>query len=264
MSAGASSGTQSVDRAVREGLSWRPQRLVDGVSQGRACAAGGRTIIETLDIAQRGEVLAVLREAFATHPALPPGMPQERVEALLALMLDVFGSAERIYLHGIRRDGVLACIAFSLDAGYEPKGLGLWRLVWGMWRILGWRLMRDFSRAMAKRPVHDAPHLELLVLGTLPAYQRQGLGRQMLRFLTGFAADGGYSGVVLDVAKDTVAHGFYAREGFVDEGEIALATATLVHMRRANDARACAEAASSPTQGRMPNEEGNGRRPPPE
>ena len=66
-------------------------------------------------------MLAVLREAFATHPALPPGMPEERVEALLALMLDVFGGAERIYLHGIRRDGVLACIAFSLEAGYEPK-----------------------------------------------------------------------------------------------------------------------------------------------
>ncbi len=189
---------------------------------------------ERLGATDRPEAMAVLREAFATHPMLPPGTSARTTERLMELMMDTFGRDETAALHGIRLEGTLACVALTLASGSQPKGLALVRFLVRLCFVLGWRLIRDFARAMSNQPKHDEPYMDLMLLGTLPTHHGQGLGRTMLRFIYDMAESHGYHGVVLAVAKDTPAHRLYLKEGFVTEAEVSQRSLVLCFMRRDN------------------------------
>ena len=127
--------------------------------------------MEKLNISRKAEILRTLGRAFTTHPMLPPATPAKTTEAMLELVLDTFGTTEKAYLHGIREDGKLACASFSLDVQVEPRGLAMGRFFFRLFRILGWRLTADFTRAFSKRPKYKDAYPELMLLGTLPAYK---------------------------------------------------------------------------------------------
>jgi len=152
----------------------------------------------------------------------------------MALMMDTFGSHDSSALHGIRRDSELACVAMTLANGCEPKGFALIRFSARLCAVLGWRLLRDFVRAMSSVPTYENPYLELMLLGTLPIHHRQGLGRTMLHFVYNLAESQGYHGVTLAVAKGTPAHHLYLKESFVDVSEVSMRNLILSHMRRDN------------------------------
>ena len=194
--------------------------------------AGNVDQLESIDlpVAQ-----AVLREAFATHPMLPPGTPAATTERLMALLMETFGGHETASLLGIRQEGTLVCVAVTVANGIEPKGMALVSFLARICFVLGWRLLRDFGRAMSSQPKYDQPYLELMLLGTLPTHHGRGLGRTMLRFIYDMAESQGYQGVTLAVAKDTPAHRLYQREGFVDVAEVPMRSLPLCHMRRDND-----------------------------
>lgn len=162
-------------------------------------------MIERLDISERAEILDVLRQAFAEHPMFPPDTPKKTTEAMLELMVDTFSATDDVYFHGIRKEGSLACCSLSLDAHAEPTGMAMVRFFARLLSIMGWRLTKDFLRAFSKRPKYEERYLDLMLLGTLPDFQGRGLGRQMLRFLYGFADEQGHKGVILGAAKDTPA-----------------------------------------------------------
>jgi GNAT superfamily N-acetyltransferase len=187
-----------------------------------------------LESADKPAAMAVLREAFATHPMLPPGTSAKTAERLMVLMMNTFGRHETAALHGIHREGTLACVALTLPNGLEPKGLALVFFLVRLCLVLGWRLLRDFARAMSSQPKYDQPYLDLMLLGTLPTHHRRGLGRAMLRFIYAMAESQGYRGVTLAVAKDTPAHRLYLEEGFVDVAEVPMRSLVLCHMRRDN------------------------------
>ncbi len=189
---------------------------------------------ERLGATDRPAAMAVLREAFATHPMLPPGTSARTTERLMELMMGTFGRDKTAALHGIRLEGTLACVALTLAGGAEPKGLALVRFLVRRCFVLGWRLIRDLARAMSNQPKYDEPYLDLMLLGTLPTHHGQGLGRTMLRFIYDMAESHGYHGVTLAVAKDTPAHRLYLKEGFVTVVEIPLRSLLLCHMRRDN------------------------------
>ena len=189
---------------------------------------------ERLGSTDEPAVKEVLREAFAKHPMLPPGTSARATERLMALMVDTFGRHETAALHGIRQEGTLVCVAMTLANGFEPKGLALVYFVARLCFVLGWRLIRDFARAMSNQPKYDQPYLDLMLLGTLPTHHGRGLGRAMLRFIYDMAESQGYHGVTLAVAKDTSAHRLYLKEGFVDVAEVSLRSLSLCHMRRDN------------------------------
>ena len=84
----------------------------------------------------------------------------------------------------------------------------------------------------SEKPVSKERRLELMILGTRSGCQRQGLGRTMMHHIFKFAQDQEYQSVVLEVAKETPAYGFYLSEGFLVEKEIALPAMPLCILRR--------------------------------
>jgi GNAT superfamily N-acetyltransferase len=190
--------------------------------------------IENLDISHQTEILGVLKQAFATHPMLPPGTPIQTTEAMLELIIDSFGAEGKAYLYGIREEGILACVSFSVDAHYEPKGIAMIWFFFRLFQILGWQLTKNFISVFSKRPKYTTSYLDLTLLGTLPGYHGQGLGRMMLRFLYDFAMDKDYHGIILGVAKETPAYHFYVKEGFAVDKEVPFGDMLLCHMRREN------------------------------
>ena len=109
------------------------------------------------------------------------------------------------------------CTALTLSSTDEPSLWDALRCTLSFFRILGWNLALSFLQIHAAKPKTTKPHLELLLLGTSPSFQKGGLGRGMMSHLYKFAKDKGYAGITLEVAKNSPAYGFYYREGFIAE-----------------------------------------------
>ena len=82
------------------------------------------------------------------------------------------------------------------------------------------------------KPLLRERHLEMVMLATMPAHQRQGLGRHLLQFLYRQAMKEGYTGILLITDRDTPAYRLYRSEGFEIEGKLEVAERTLCWMRR--------------------------------
>jgi ribosomal protein S18 acetylase RimI-like enzyme len=189
-------------------------------------------MIETLDGGSRTDLVEIFALAFSSHPLLPPDPTGRGAGTLAASLLDAFAAAPDARRFGIRRDGQLDCAAFVFDAAYEPRTWARIALLFRVVRVVGWRTSRAFAQVLAARSHSAERQLELSILGTRPDCQGQGLGRVMLRHVLDFARGQGYQSVVLEVAKDTPACGFYRREGFLIEREIALSAMPLSLLRR--------------------------------
>ena len=190
-------------------------------------------MIETLDKSDRGEAVELIAEAFRTHPLLPPDPSGGKARLLAKAIIEGFANAPDSCLFGIRGDdGRLACAAFVYDDAYEPRGLKLVMFLIRMIRIAGWKMTRTFGQLLSEKPETEERRLELMLLGTRSDCQKSGLGRAMMHHVFAFARDRGYGSVVLGVAKDTPAHGFYLREGYELEREVAMPAMPLCLLRR--------------------------------
>lgn len=189
-------------------------------------------MVETLDRASRTEIVEAFGAAFNEHPLLPPDPSGRTSRLMVKSLLDAFGAAPDVRLFGIRRDGRLDCAALVFDASYEPRGLTLVLFLFRIVRVLGWRMTRTFAQVLSQKPGGKERRLELMILGTRADCQGQGLGRAMMHHIFEFARDQGYESIVLEVAKETPAFGFYLREKFLVEKEIDLPTMPLCMLRR--------------------------------
>jgi len=89
----------------------------------------------------------------------------------------------------------------------------------------------NLEAVVREEPKYEGRYLELIIFGTLPAYQRQGLGRKMLNFLYNEAKSEEYKGVILVADRNTPAFSLYLKEGFIVDREFAMGEATLCWMR---------------------------------
>ena len=188
-------------------------------------------MIESLDLANRAEAVEVIGEAFADHPHMPPDPSGRRSRQLVSTLVNTFVTAPDARLFGIRRNGCLDCAALVCDACYEPRGFRLFLFLIRMVRILGWTMSRAFAQILSEKPRREERQLELMLLGTRSDCQQDGLGRTMIRHILSFAREHGYQSVVLEVAKETPAFGFYRREGFLVDKEVELPTMPLCFLR---------------------------------
>jgi ribosomal protein S18 acetylase RimI-like enzyme len=103
--------------------------------------------------------------------------------------------------------------------------------IFALAQALGWRITREFEAVVREEPKYEGRYLELVVFGTLPAYQRQGLGRKMLNFLYNEAKREGYKGVILVADRNSPAFNLYLKEGFSVDRVFIMGGATLCWMR---------------------------------
>ncbi|MDI6603150.1 MAG: GNAT family N-acetyltransferase [Patescibacteria group bacterium] len=147
--------------------------------------------------------------------------------------INFFGETKSSLLYGIRKDNKLICASLSVDSTTKPSILRLIRFIFSLSRALGWQTAKKLEVVHKEEPKYKERHLELVLLGTLPAYQKQGLGKRILHFLYDKARKEGYKGIILVTGRDTPAFHFYLKEGFIVEKEFTIGDTTLCWMRLA-------------------------------
>ncbi len=176
--------------------------------------------IEELGGSDKWEVLELFTKAFNNYPLFSAfsGKPGT-IRAIMKAFLDLFGDAGKSYLYGIREDDRIVCASLSRDSTINPPPLALARFIFTLLRVLGWRSTKELASLYREKPKYRGRYLELIILGTLPAYQRRGYGRRMLRFLYNKAEREKYRGIILVADKGTYAFNLYLREGFTIDKE---------------------------------------------
>ena len=188
--------------------------------------------VEQLGASNKLELIELFTQAFKEHPLIPAlNAKPEATEPLMNAFLDCFGGTKRALLYGIRKDSKLVCASVSLDSTVEPSKPALMRFALALWRALGWRIVREFEVVHKEEPRYEDRYLELVILGTLPAYQQQGFGRKILNFLYDEAKREEYRGVILVADRNTPAFQLYSKEGFVVDKEFAIGKETMCWMR---------------------------------
>ncbi len=189
--------------------------------------------VEQLRDADKPELLELLTQAFQEHPLIPAlGVKPEATRPVMKAFLDCFGGTSESLLYGIHQDNKLVCASLSLDSAIEPSPPALTRLIFSLHQILGQRVVKEFALVVKEEPKYEDHYLELVILGTLPAYQKQGLGRKMLHFLYDEARGRDYKGLTLVADCNSHAFQLYVREEFIVDKELTIEGTTLCWMRK--------------------------------
>ncbi|MCL0103505.1 GNAT family N-acetyltransferase [Dehalococcoidia bacterium] len=214
--------------------------------------------IEQLEASDKTDVLEVLTQAFKDIPSprleTKPKIMRILMSTIQRLFGEKIGMRAKLYLfggfanspsYGIRKDGKLVCAAILADYTARPKlpilsRIVLWPigflifLVFRVGRIFRWRTAIELERLSKEMPgYYKGRYLELVIFGTLPAYQKQGFGREMLRFICKRAESEGYEGIRLVTTRDTPAFHLYIKEGFTVEKDLNIASENVVLMQLA-------------------------------
>ena len=182
----------------------------------------------------KGELVQAMAAAFAQHPMVPAlGATAQDTGALVRALVDSQWGMKSLLLCGIRTDEGLVCGSLSVDAREDPSLVALARLAWVVTRTAGRGALGPLLDVERHKPLLKERHLEMVILATVPASQRQGFGRGLLHFLYRQALREGYSGILLVTDRDTPAFGLYRSEGFEIERKFEAAEQRLCWMRRA-------------------------------
>lgn len=204
--------------------------------------------IEHLRGSDKRELVKLFTNAFEEYPFIPiqrlvpepsPKLEEASLryqEKMLKFVVNFYMARKSCRAYGIRKENKLVCACLSVDSKEKPSLMSVIRVIpfmisfrfyWSrLARIVGKRTVSDFRmffrKAFSKeKPIHDDKYVELVLLGTLPAYQRQGFGRKMLRFLCDKAKEEKYKGVMLFANCDIPSFRLYLKEGFVVDKEFA-------------------------------------------
>jgi len=187
--------------------------------------------VERLESSDKPELLDLFTEAFKEHPLIPAvGARPEATRPVMEAFLDFFGGTRNSLLCGIRKDNKLACATVSLDSTVAPSKSALIGFIFSLAQAVGWHIVRQLEAVVREEPKYEGRYLELVVFGTLPAYQKQGLGRKMLNFLYNEAKREGYKGVILVADRNSPAFNLYLKEGFSVDRVFIMGEATLCWM----------------------------------
>lgn len=212
--------------------------------------------IEQLSPSEKEEALKVLIQAFSgirsSTLATRPGIIRTLVNTLQRILgqnmgirtkLTLLGGFANFLTYGIRKDGKLVCVAVLSDPKKSQRlpilsTIFLWPIgflisvVFRVGRMLGWRTAIEVERLGKEMPEYSkGRYLELLIFGTLPAYQKQGFGREMLRFIRKTAESKGFEGIQLFTDRDSPAFHLYLKEGFIVEKDFNIASKSVVLMQ---------------------------------
>lgn len=218
--------------------------------------------VEQLRSSDKTEALEVITRAFRDTPQPTFSLKPRAVRILIRIVALLMSAIQILFgkniwvrvesyffykftpplLYGIRKDGNLVCVAvLSYPKNRAKKSPILLRII--LWlikplfflvfhvvfyvgRIFRWQRLVELKKLgeeMETTPkYYEARYLELIKLGTLPIYQKQGFGREMLRFIRKKAESEGYEGISLGATRDTPAFHLYIKEGFIVKYDLSI------------------------------------------
>ena len=190
------------------------------------------------------EATRTLAGAFGDSLDNVPLTPAQRTRTWVNLGVWRSMSDDNDFVYGIRKDEKLVCIAVLSNC--VPQTTKRFQVTaplrWILDRVLAmalragcllrWQLAIELTNIRQETPKRKKDgYLHLIALGTLPSYQGQGLGRNMLRFIRQMAERKGAKGILLDTHSDNPAYHLYLKEGYIVEREFRLGHKGLVWMR---------------------------------
>ena len=134
-------------------------------------------------------------------------------------------------LYGMRKEGKLVCAVLAVDSSSEPSSLPLMRFIFSLALAMGLEAGQGMEAARKEAPEEPGRFLEVNLIGILPEYRRQGIGKQMLDFLRAEAKRQGFDGLVAIAIRDSAGFNLYRSVGFVLEKEFATAGTPQCWMR---------------------------------
>lgn len=189
--------------------------------------------IVKLNYSYKKELLNLFSRAFTGHHPLVPSLAfkPNATRKTMKAFLTFFGTNKDSFIYGVIKDEKLLCGAVSIYSTYTPSFWALIRFIFSLSRVLGWRSAKELEILHKEEPRYDSPFIELVILGTLPGWQKKGLGRKMLQFLYNKAKKEKLNGIVLVADQDTPAFNFYLKESFLIDKKLRVNRRTLCWMR---------------------------------
>jgi GNAT superfamily N-acetyltransferase len=181
--------------------------------------------VEILEKTADYEMLEVFTQAFKYNPNMPIICEKpEETKKVIGILIALYGLLEHSICHGIREKDELVCAAFSVDTRINPIMFFI-GIIFAIPHILklkriGLRCFNEFLTTRREMPKYNSRCLELMLFGTLPSYQSEGFGEEMLHFLYNYAKEKNYESIVGFTRPDKPAFLYlYKKHGWVIDKE---------------------------------------------
>ncbi len=189
----------------------------------------------SLSVKNAKNMLEIFSQAFSDHHFLirSNNIDSNTTYNIFKAFIDFFSNIpEALILGGIKNpENQLVCASFSKHSDIKPSVRALIPFIFRICRTIGWRRSKELSKVEKYRPNYTNPYIELIILGTLPKYQKRGLGHCMISALAEKARNNKFSGIILIADKDTPSFDFYQKENFKVDKEVTIGDLTACWMR---------------------------------
>ncbi len=187
----------------------------------------------TLSKKDKPALLEVFTQSFGSTPQMPILQEKnDKTRIIMKQLLTLYDGAGKSFCYGIKQKNVLICAAYCIESDASPKIHKL--LAFGLvtFKSLVIRGIQQFMRCKNEKPSYNEQYLEVLLYGTLPAHQQQGLGKKMMDFLYNEAEQQGYHGLIGVTDCSKPAFRFYMKDGWVADHKFCIGKNQLCWVRR--------------------------------
>ena len=189
-------------------------------------------VIELSDSHEK-DIIHISSKAFSEAPQIPVLIEKpNHTKTIFENLYYMYKGTGKTRSFGIKKSDKLVCVGFCIDSDLKPKFIKKNKFGLILLKTLGFDGLRQFIKCEKNKPDYDKVCLELVLYGTLPSYQKQGLGRQMLNFLYDYAKKNNYGGVTGVTNSIRPAFKLYMRDGWIVDKEFYISNYKLCWVRR--------------------------------
>lgn len=179
------------------------------------------------------DLIDICTIVFSELPQIPAliNKPQYSKQIIRSLF-SLFKDPDKTKSFGIKQDGKIVCAGYCVDSDLNPHFYKKMKFGFVVLKTIGLKGIRQLFMYNKNKPKYDKVCFELMLYGTLPSYQKKGLGRTMLNFLNDYAKKNNYGGVTGVTNTTRPAFQFYMRDGWIVDKEFFIDNYRLCWVRR--------------------------------
>jgi len=179
------------------------------------------------------EALKIFTLSFSDGPQLPALYDNpELTDSIMRLLFNLYKGSGNTWRCGLKINDRLISVAHCVDATAKPKKIMTLKFALALFRRSGFKIIKQIMIYDKNKPIYDGPNLEIMLYGTLPEYQKQGYGKELMEFIYSEAKKQGYKGVTGITNKSKPAYRFYMKNDWFVDKEFSINNHTLCWVRR--------------------------------